>query len=98
MNVANPLELWAGDLFKAFFHIQASSYYSNITNEILGLAKANVTEHVTTLLCTQNNESIAEFINLLSERIGGYSRKQNYFQKLRNVCSSTVSSFCSCCC
>lgn len=75
MNATSALELWAFNLFEPFFQIQESPEYYTITEEILGLAKANITEHVTTLLSTQNNESIAESINFLSEVLIEYSRK-----------------------
>lgn len=84
MNATSALELWAYDLFEPFFQIQESPHYYTITEEILGLAKANVTEHVTTLLSTQNNESIAESINYLSEVLIEYSRKQNNSEERRN--------------
>ncbi|KAL2286339.1 hypothetical protein FJTKL_07113 [Diaporthe vaccinii] len=73
MNATSALELWAYNIFEPFFQIKESPDYYTITEEILGLAKANVTEHVITLLSTQNNESIAESINFLSEMIIEYS-------------------------
>lgn len=86
MNATSLLESWAYNLFEPFFHIQDSPDYYHITEEILGLAKANVTEHVTTLLSTQSNESIAESINYLSEVMIEYSRKQNNSEERGNRC------------
>lgn len=76
MNATSLFESWTESLFEPFFQILENPYYSNITEEILGLAKANVTAHVTTLLSTQNNESIAGFTNYLSKVVIEYSRKQ----------------------
>lgn len=66
----------------SFLNTLEDPYYSNITDDLLGLAKANVTKHVTNLLSTPNNESVAEMINWVSDGIG-YSRKHSDSEKQR---------------
>lgn len=74
MTPTSLLEYSVHNIFESFVDTLESPYYANITDELLGLAKANVTKHVTNLLSTPNNESIAEMINYASDGIT-YSRK-----------------------
>lgn len=82
MNATSILETSIENLFEIFFEELESAAYHIITDEILGSAKANVIEHVTTLLSTQNNQSIAEMINYTSE-IMEFPRKNKNSEKPR---------------
>lgn len=82
MDATSLLEYSTDALMFSFINTLDDPFYSNITDELVGLAKANVTKHVTNLLYTPNNESVAEMINCVSEGIG-YSRKNTDSEKKR---------------
>lgn len=80
MNATSLFESNMYRLFMAFLDTTDSPYSPNRTDELLGLAKANVTEHMTTLLSTQNNQNIVDMANCVTN-IYDYSRKNNSSEK-----------------
>lgn len=80
MNESSFFESTMYRLFMAFFDTIDSPHTANRTDKLLGLVKANVTEHMTTLLSTQNNQSIADMANCVTN-IYSYSRKNNSSEK-----------------
>lgn len=74
MNSTRPWSLW-----QTFFEIGATGFFLNYTDENIGLAKANVTEYVTTALSepTQHNKSIVRASRHMSIIVARYPRKNN---------------------
>lgn len=75
----------ATSLWLSFAEISNTGIWNNYTDENIGHAKANVTEHVATLLSTQPNQSVVEAASFLSQW-AEYPCRIDSAEKRRNRC------------